>query len=358
MTRRITVRIEYAKNMFFEKLLKTQHGDLEDRKQKYVVHKAHENLKKFPFEIKTIADLKNIQGIGETIALKLEETWNAACRENAGKDLLLREVRQLEKEDFRRFQNSRKSTTEKLKDAKKAEKQQKLAASKPPGADDEFLSSGEEENVMTSSLVKTKSFQTTKSAPPDCEPTLIRSKSNGDIGGKTTTTTDEPLDFGILTCRPIEQPTVYLIADNREHRDNPRYKSVIEHLVKKDEIRVDIRSLSVGDYIWICRTVDGTEIVMDWVVERKTWDDLQSSIRGGRYDEQKVRLEMAPMRNRVYLIEAGGKGDAACEQVGDFAVTSIAPLTAPQPSKIFSGWHISRALARHGRTAVYSTWTM
>lgn len=108
---------------------------------------------------------------------------------------------------------------------------------------------------------------------------------------------------------------VYLIADNREHRNNPRFKSVIEHLVKKEDIRVDIRSLSVGDYIWICRKIDGTEIVMDWVVERKTWDDLQSSIRGGRYDEQKGRLNMAPMKNRVYLIEAQHKGDVACEQV-------------------------------------------
>ncbi|EGT32557.1 CBN-MUS-81 protein [Caenorhabditis brenneri] len=53
---------------------------------------------------------------------------------------------------------------------------------------------------------------------------------------------------------------------------------------------------------------------MDWVVERKTWDDLQSSIRGGRYDEQKARLSMAPMKNRVYLIEAASKGDVACEQ--------------------------------------------
>lgn len=92
-------------------------------------------------------------------------------------------------------------------------------------------------------------------------------------------------------------------------------KSVIEHLVNKDGIRVDIRSLSVGDYIWVCRKIDGSEIVMDWVVERKTWEDLQQSIRGGRYDEQKVRLSMAPMKNRIYLIEAPSRGDVACEQV-------------------------------------------
>lgn len=49
--------------VFFNfRLLKIHHQDQEDRKQKYVYHKAHENLKKFPFEIKNLVDLKNVQG--------------------------------------------------------------------------------------------------------------------------------------------------------------------------------------------------------------------------------------------------------------------------------------------------------
>ena len=42
----------------------------------------------------------------------------------------------------------------------------------------------------------------------------------------------------------------------------------------------DVRSMPVGDYMWLARKEDGTEMVLDWVVERKTWDDLQSSIIG------------------------------------------------------------------------------
>lgn len=40
-----------------------------------------------------------------------------------------------------------------------------------------------------------------------------------------------------------------------------------------------MRSLSVGDYIWIARKIDGTEMILEWIVERKTWSDLQQSIR-------------------------------------------------------------------------------
>lgn len=54
---------------------------------------------------------------------------------------------------------------------------------------------------------------------------------------------------------------------------------------------------------------------MDWVVERKTWDDLESSIRHGRYDEQKQRLRQAPMNNKVYLLEDKGRGSVGAEQV-------------------------------------------
>lgn len=39
-----------------------------------------------------------------------------------------------------------------------------------------------------------------------------------------------------------------------------------------------MRSLSVGDYLWIMRVYNGTEMVLDTIVERKTVEDLRSSI--------------------------------------------------------------------------------
>ncbi|PIO62685.1 ERCC4 domain protein, partial [Teladorsagia circumcincta] len=84
---------------------------------------------------------------------------------------------------------------------------------------------------------------------------------------------------------------VILIADLRENNANFRGDTM------------EMRPLSVGDYLWVARKIDGTEIVLDWIVERKTWSDLHHSIRSGRYEEQKQRLRRSPMKNRVYLVE-------------------------------------------------------
>lgn len=49
-------------------------------------------------------------------------------------------------------------------------------------------------------------------------------------------------------------------------------------LIRFQRIPYEMRSLSVGDYLWIMRMYDGTEMVLDTIVERKTLDDLWSSI--------------------------------------------------------------------------------
>lgn len=57
----------------------------------------------------------------------------------------------------------------------------------------------------------------------------------------------------------------------------------------------DTRKLSVGDYLWICKPKAGSgistdkELVLPFVVERKRLDDLVSSIKDGRFKEQKVQ---------------------------------------------------------------------
>lgn len=43
-----------------------------------------------------------------------------------------------------------------------------------------------------------------------------------------------------------------------------------------------MRSLSVGDYLWILRFEDGRELVLDYIIERKTGFDLWKSIREKR----------------------------------------------------------------------------
>ena len=45
------------------------------------------------------------------------------------------------------------------------------------------------------------------------------------------------------------------------------------------------------------------EYVLDFIVERKTADDLAASIMDGRYDEQKFRLKSCGINNVIYLVE-------------------------------------------------------
>ncbi|EPB74701.1 ERCC4 domain protein [Ancylostoma ceylanicum] len=117
-----------------------------------------------------------------------------------------------------------------------------------------------------------------------------------------------------VSCQPSDQAEVVLIADVRENHGSMRGNTVVDYLTSSNH-RVETRALSVGDYLWVLRKIDGTEVVLDWVVERKTWHDLQQSIRLGRYEEQKQRLCRSPMQNMVYLVEGKFIPEyAACEQ--------------------------------------------
>ena len=52
------------------------------------------------------------------------------------------------------------------------------------------------------------------------------------------------------------------------------------------------------------------EFVLDFIVERKTADDLAASILDGRYEEQKFRLKNCGINNVTYLVE--GKPSNHC----------------------------------------------
>lgn len=70
----------------------------------------------------------------------------------------------------------------------------------------------------------------------------------------------------------------------------------------------EIRHLKVGDYTWICRERETKkELVLPYIIERKRIDDFGSSIKDGRFHEQKFRLKQSGIQNLIYLIESFGK---------------------------------------------------
>lgn len=85
-----------------------------------------------------------------------------------------------------------------------------------------------------------------------------------------------------------------LILDTREVESRNSRDKIAESLAARG-ITVETRALRLGDMCWVARRKDGLgdeedECVLDYVVERKRLDDLCSSIRDGRYQEQCVSV--------------------------------------------------------------------
>ncbi len=76
--------------------------------------------------------------------------------------------------------------------------------------------------------------------------------------------------------------------------------------LKDSNIVFEIRKLNAGDFLWIARhkTDKKREYVLPYIVERKRLDDFSSSIKDGRFHEQKFRLRRSGIENVIYLIES------------------------------------------------------
>lgn len=131
-----------------------------------------------------------------------------------------------------------------------------------------------------------------------------------------------------------------LVVDNREKRNAQDINYFFDRFIASG-IRVEQRSLPLGDFLWILRVhhseqtlnadvtevdnpnpdqatdnprkkkkatkqkkrVESTDYLLDFIIERKTADDLAASILDGRYEEQKFRLKNCGVNNVIYLVE-------------------------------------------------------
>ncbi|KAK5658773.1 hypothetical protein OQA88_1584 [Cercophora sp. LCS_1] len=106
--------------------------------------------------------------------------------------------------------------------------------------------------------------------------------------------------------------TVELILDVREVRAKNDRDYMQNELIKKG-CPPTMKALEVGDALWVARCnkkdwlrqmgADCDEVVLDWIVERKRLDDLISSIKDGRFHEQKFRLRRSGIQNVIYVVE-------------------------------------------------------
>lgn len=110
---------------------------------------------------------------------------------------------------------------------------------------------------------------------------------------------------------PAHSFQIEVIIDNREKR-NQNDTNFFQTELEKLGIKVSTDSLAVGDVMWIARHEKSRAIaVLDHIVERKRLDDLVSSIRDGRFHEQKIRLKKSALEGVTYLTEESISVDRA-----------------------------------------------
>ncbi|XP_054159299.1 crossover junction endonuclease MUS81-like [Oppia nitens] len=151
--------------------------------------------------------------------------------------------------------------------------------------------------------------------------------SNGLVSTSQTSVTTESTSS--LTNRMCDRfsllPNTYeivLCIDTREQAsgvNRDMRKTALMSVLQQNGVKVEMRTLSAGDFVWIAKqkvdtngnitsinTRNRKELVLDYVIERKRIDDLAGSIKDRRWDEQKYRLRNCGIRKPFYIIEYFG----------------------------------------------------
>lgn len=78
--------------------------------------------------------------------------------------------------------------------------------------------------------------------------------------------------------------------------------------------------MGLGDVLWIAQDDNAVELVLGYIIERKTIADLSHSITDGRYHEQEQRLTQSGL-SVTYLIE--GISSAAEKRLNEKAIETV-----------------------------------
>jgi ERCC4-type nuclease len=109
-----------------------------------------------------------------------------------------------------------------------------------------------------------------------------------------------------LSCAPMSARIV-LLMDNREifgvGESRAIYVREMEEAMINAGLQIEDRVLPVGDAMFIAVLPDKTEIVLDWIVERKTLADFVSSVLDGRLKHQVFAMNACGLSNKMLLLE-------------------------------------------------------
>ncbi|KAF3160707.1 Crossover junction endonuclease mus81 [Orbilia oligospora] len=125
--------------------------------------------------------------------------------------------------------------------------------------------------------------------------------------------------------------SIHLVLDNREVASKTD-RDYIQRSFENANCPPVTRGMELGDVMWVAKgklfengheTNQEVELSLDYVCERKRLDDLVSSIKDGRFHEQKFRLKKF-VGNVTYIIELPkGKIVASTPQMADAITTAV-----------------------------------
>ncbi|PKY33381.1 hypothetical protein RhiirB3_420509 [Rhizophagus irregularis] len=160
---------------------------------------------------------------------------------------------------------------------------------------------------------------------------------------RSTTSTISSVSKSNSFCdiKPVEWAPgtfeVILILDNREVKLK-KDRDYIQDTLQQKGLKISVRNLELGDVIWVARKYNSftqEEIVLDYIIERKRMDDLISSIKDGRFREQKFRLSRSGIGQIIYLIE-----DYNLKEVAEFGIDAI--KSAMTSTQVLNGFFLKR----------------
>ncbi|OQR69794.1 hypothetical protein BIW11_12049 [Tropilaelaps mercedesae] len=112
-------------------------------------------------------------------------------------------------------------------------------------------------------------------------------------------------------------------------------KEAMIDALRNSGVAMDVRKMNVGDFAWVAKADEKEELVLDCIVERKRSDDLASSIKDGRYREQKHRLLTSGISRKIYLVED-------CNRFAGGGISDLALLQAQLNTQVIDDFIIKR----------------
>jgi ERCC4-type nuclease len=189
----------------------------------------------------------------------------------------------------------------------------------------------------------------TKKTRVPTSPSATQSKAEYTETAQSTVMNDQDSKQVAYVDLHIEGPyQLVLKIDNRERSTD---LDAIEQMMTEENVTVDYTSLACNDYVLVARLPDNTEYVCA-TIEFKTAQDLNSSIKGPRYLDQKARNGRFELANKYYVVaitpEYYRMANEDIERVNTAAVASSGVLLGNQ--KLFPLY--LKGIVRHTRRRI------